>query len=218
MAHWLDPIENIWRCNSFNLLDLAQTVTDDVNSFYEGANLNGVDVSGQNLIGLSFEGAKLEGIQMDPLTRSDCPFLSEHYYTEKGFVFPEFAPFLQILYGKGSISKSPFRVKDQALYIALQVAASSFQVKRENYVQILNDITEIRIDFLPEVNYSIREFDSIISYRNMPTRTYRISIDRETHDLPFSNKISPSILNRISVGMFGLIVDAIVESNGLNWE
>ena len=85
MSHWLDGVARILSSNCDGLKELALLTTKDPSNFYCGANLDDLDLSGEDLLGLNFDQANLSYVVIDGFTQSDCPHFIRETLSEIPF-------------------------------------------------------------------------------------------------------------------------------------
>lgn len=74
MAHWSDIAVAILTAKTTDLREFALIAGADPSTFYRGANLTGVDVSGQDLRHMDFAGSNLWAAKIDAKTLLDDEF------------------------------------------------------------------------------------------------------------------------------------------------
>jgi hypothetical protein len=68
-THWLDRVIDIFSSDENDLVELAAIAGCDARRFYVGADMTGVDISGQDLSRLDFTGADLSKVIYDSATK-----------------------------------------------------------------------------------------------------------------------------------------------------
>src|SRR5579864_5741440 len=77
MAHWLQTVSALLASETIDLRELARTAGGDPKTFYRGANLDGVDICGQDLRGMGFTGLGLAAVRFDKFTRLSAKQMAE---------------------------------------------------------------------------------------------------------------------------------------------